>query len=104
MANIRIALVSRTDRLSKPQLTRVAAALNKQLKNDFGPAWQITATIEVFDPSQDIPPDYWPVTVRDRIEPEGLGRFIRRKTADRLQRSPMGRTGRLASAMTRWKC
>src|SRR5262249_7210462 len=71
MTNIRLALVARTNRLSKGEVTRVAAALNKQLKNDFGPAWQINATIEAFDASKDVPPDYWPVTVRDRIEPAG---------------------------------
>jgi hypothetical protein len=66
-----VALVSETRRLPFKEVTKVAAALNKQLQRDFLPVWNISAAITPFAHSKDIPADFWPLTVRDHIEPAG---------------------------------
>ncbi|MCD0505836.1 DNA-processing protein DprA, partial [Bordetella petrii] len=56
------------------QLTRVAAALQKQAIRDFAPLWQIPASVDAFDSLHDVPVGYWPMIVRDDIgEPGAAG-------------------------------
>jgi hypothetical protein len=44
-------------------LTKVAAALSKQVLRDFGPVWSVQATIDPFPRLDDVPIDYWPIIV-----------------------------------------
>lgn len=69
-----LALVSETDEITPSQLTRVAAALQKQAIRDFGPLWRIPASVDAFDSLHDVPVGYWPMIVRDDIgEPGAAG-------------------------------
>ncbi|MCX5009926.1 hypothetical protein OG765_02840 [Streptomyces sp. NBC_00555] len=64
-----LALVSETQntQISASQLTRVAAALQKQATRDFGPLWQVEATVDAFDSLDDVPLGYWPLIVVDDV-------------------------------------
>jgi hypothetical protein len=66
MAMIKVALVAKTKAISAIELRRVAAALNRQLKEHFGPIWKIDAQVAAV--SGVVPEGHWPVTIRDRIE------------------------------------
>lgn len=64
-----VALVADTGRLSLRDITRVAAAFQKQATRDFGPLWQVQATVDGFERLEDVPLGYWPILVGD----EGQG-------------------------------
>ncbi|MEU7137017.1 hypothetical protein [Streptomyces sp. NPDC046261] len=66
-----LALVSETDQITPSQLTRVAAALQKQAIRDFAPLWNLPASVDAFDKLDDVPVGYWPMIVRDDIGMEG---------------------------------
>lgn len=63
----RIALVSETDFIPFADLARVSAALQKQVTDDFGPVWNVQATVDPFARVTEIPLGYWPVVIRDDI-------------------------------------
>jgi FRG domain-containing protein len=68
---ITVVLISKTKKISKAELRRVAAALDRQVKEHLGPAWNISAEVRpCFRPS-DRPRNSWPVTVRDRLKEKG---------------------------------
>jgi len=71
MLNRNLALVADTKKITPSQLTKVAAALQKQATRDFGPLWDIKANVSGFARLQDVPTDYWPVIVRDDIKTPG---------------------------------
>jgi len=71
MLNRNLALVADTKKITPSQLTKVAAALQKQATRDFGPLWDIQANVSGFTRLQDVPTDYWPVIVRDDIKTPG---------------------------------
>ena len=54
-------------------LTRVAAALQRQLREHFGPLWQIDATISPFVDWNTVPPDYVRLIVVDHLDSGSLG-------------------------------
>ncbi|MBB4893588.1 hypothetical protein FHS39_002619 [Streptomyces olivoverticillatus] len=66
-----LALVSETTRIDSSQLSRVAAALQKQATRDFTPLWGVPATVDAFDKLEDVPVGYWPVIVKDDIGTPG---------------------------------
>lgn len=66
-----VAVVSETNQITPSQLSRVAAALQKQATRDFGPLWNVSATVDPFDKLDDVPIGYWPVIVRDDINEPG---------------------------------
>ncbi len=61
-----VALVTETDKMPLDRLARIAAALQKQVMRDFGPAWGIEATVAAFPSSA--PANYMPVIVRDHVD------------------------------------
>lgn len=69
MLIVQLALVSETqaNQISPSQLNRVAAALQKQATRDFGPIWQVDATVDAFDRLEDVPVGYWPLIVVDDV-------------------------------------
>ena len=71
MLNRNLAVVADTKKITPSQLTKVAAALQKQATRDFGPLWDIQANVSGFARLQDVPTDYWPVIVRDDIKTPG---------------------------------
>ncbi len=56
-------------------VSAVAAALQKQATRDFGPLWQVTATVSAFDALEAVPVDYWPVIIRDDIDQPGAAGY-----------------------------
>jgi hypothetical protein len=73
--NAHVALVSETTHVSFKHLTQVAAAAQKQVTRDFGPLWQVNATVDAFDSLESVPVDYWPVIIRDDINEPGAAGF-----------------------------
>jgi hypothetical protein len=69
MANLirQLALVSEAKQIDLAEVTRVAAALDKQATRDFAPLWGINSSIHAFDRLEDVPLGYWPMIVQDDI-------------------------------------
>jgi hypothetical protein len=66
-----VALVSESDQVSLSDLTQAGAALQTQVTRDFGPIWDVDATVDVFKSLDDVPTGYWPVLVQDDIHNAG---------------------------------
>jgi hypothetical protein len=62
-----LALLSQSTAISFSDLTRVAAALSKQVARDFAPIWDIQATVDAFHTLTDVPLGYWPIVIKDTI-------------------------------------
>ena len=75
MLPIHVALVADTDSVSAREITRVAAALAKQVTRDFGPLWGVLATVDPVFSLEDVPVDYWPIVLRDKIKVPGADGF-----------------------------
>jgi hypothetical protein len=61
------ALVSEINEVSASELTRISAALQKQALRDFGPIWEVQATVDPFVRLEDVPLGYWPIIVEQDI-------------------------------------
>lgn len=72
MLPINVALVSEVPDVEISELTRVAAAIQKQVMRDFSPIWEISASVAAFAAVQDVPVDYWIVTLCYDV-PDGSG-------------------------------
>jgi hypothetical protein len=70
-----VALVSDTPSVSFSDVSAVAAALQKQATRDFGPIWQVSATVSAFAALESVPVDYWPVIVRANINQPGAAGY-----------------------------
>ncbi len=70
-----VALVPDTPTVSFRDVSAVAAALQKQATRDFGPIWQLSATVSAFDALESVPVDYWPVIIRDDIDQPGAAGY-----------------------------
>src|SRR5262249_21691191 len=57
-----VALVSEVE-IDFSDLTRAAAALQKQVARDLKPIWDIEATVDAFHKLEDVPLGYWPVII-----------------------------------------
>ncbi len=68
-----LALVSETASVQISELTRVSAALQKQLTRDVLQHWDVQGTVDAFDSLTDVPPGYWPIIVRDDIGQDASG-------------------------------
>lgn len=71
MLAVHVALVSESKAADVRALTRVAAALQKQVTRDFSPIWGIAATVNAFTTLDDVPSGYWKVVVLDDIKTPG---------------------------------
>src|SRR3954468_21928486 len=65
MLPINLALVSEVAGHAPADLARVAAALQRQATRDFGPIWQVKASVDAFPTLHAVPPGYWPMIVRN---------------------------------------
>jgi hypothetical protein len=70
-----VALVPDSPSISLADVSSVAAAIQKQVTRDFGPLWQISATVDAFEKLEAVPIDYWPVIVRDDIKEPGAAGY-----------------------------
>lgn len=74
MLPIHLALVSLAPAVGFAELSVVSAALQKQLVRDFGPIWNVEATIDVFARLEDVPLGYWRILVVDTFAHGGQHR------------------------------
>jgi hypothetical protein len=70
---LHIALVSITTDVTLAQLAPVAAAIQKQVSRDFGPLWNVEATVDAFDKLEDVPVGYWHVLLQDELPSGAAG-------------------------------
>ena len=49
--------------LTAAVMSQVAAAIQKQVSRDFGPIWDVKATVDSFGSLDDVPLGYWPILV-----------------------------------------
>ena len=69
-----VALVAEKSSITPSELTRVAAALQKQAVRYLGPIWDVEATVDAFTKLEDVPLDSWPIIVNDDIgDPSAAG-------------------------------
>jgi hypothetical protein len=74
---LHIALVSITNEVTLAQLAPVSAAIQKQISRDFGPMWNVDATVDAFDKLEDVPVGYWHVLLQDEL-PNGAAGLHKR--------------------------
>jgi len=67
MAVTQVVLVSQSKETDPDYVAQVAAALNRQVIDDFGPIWGVTATVHAFSGLAMMPPDAWLLVVKDDI-------------------------------------
>ena len=75
MTTKHVALVSHTPSISFESVSIVSAAIQKQVTRDFGPLWDVNATVDAFPKLEMVPVDYWPVIIRDDINEPGAAGF-----------------------------
>src|ERR1700738_2421452 len=63
-----VALVATPDEVDTSELTAVAAALQVQATRDFGPLWNVAATVTAFTKLDDVPVGHWPIVVQKTID------------------------------------
>lgn len=68
MLTINLALVSEIEDHDPTDLARVGAALQRQVTRDFGPVWDVRATLDVFPKLEDVPVGYWPMMIVEDVE------------------------------------
>lgn len=66
-------LVSLTKDISLAQLAPVSAAIQKQISRDFGPIWNVEATVDAFEKLEDVPVGYWHVLLQDELPNSAAG-------------------------------
>src|SRR6266508_571444 len=79
MLTINLGLVSEVEGHDPSDVARVAAALQKQATRDFGPIWDVSATVDAFPRLEDVPVGYWPMIVETDIN---TPRFFEPRRAD----------------------
>ncbi|HKO02754.1 MAG TPA: hypothetical protein VJ032_13730, partial [Thermoanaerobaculia bacterium] len=60
-----VGVVSQSRKLKSSDVAAASAAIQKQISRDFGPIWQIDATVSYFEKLTDVPLGYWPVIIKD---------------------------------------
>jgi hypothetical protein len=75
MTTNHVALVSDTPSVTFADVANVSAAIQKQVTRDFGPLWDVSATVDPFPKLEAVPVDYWPVIIRDDIKQPGAAGF-----------------------------
>lgn len=73
LAQVAIVPESDDDGIAMSNLTRVAAALQKQVTRDFSPIWEVDATVDAFERLEDVPLGYWPIIISRNTPDFALG-------------------------------
>jgi hypothetical protein len=68
---VNLALVSEVEGHDPSDVARVSGALQKQASRDFGPYWEVEATVDAYPRLEDVPVGYWPMVVKADIEVPG---------------------------------
>lgn len=69
-----LAIVSVVDHDALPveEITRVSAAIQKQVLRDFAPIWGVQATVDFFPTLDDVPVGSWPLIIVDSAPGPGI--------------------------------
>ena len=67
-----IAVINESAQLPAGELAQAVAAVQKQVTNDFGPAWGVTATVDAFPTIADKPLESCPVVIRNQVPAAGV--------------------------------
>lgn len=70
MLAVNLALVSEVKGHDPSGVARVAAALQRQAVRDFGPIWNVAASVDAFPRLEDVPVGYWPMILETDIKTE----------------------------------
>jgi hypothetical protein len=62
-----IAVINESDNLIPGDLAKAVAAVQRQVTEDFGPVWDVAATVTAVPSLNEMPLGYWPVVIRDEI-------------------------------------
>ena len=65
---VHVSIVPKGIQLDHAELTRVAAAINQQVQRDFGPLWNVHASVDAFTRIEDVPVDSWPVFITAKVD------------------------------------
>lgn len=68
MATVHVALVPDNVQVDPSEVTRVAAAVSRQVQTDFASVWTVSATVDPFTKLEDVPLGYWPVIIRQNVK------------------------------------
>jgi hypothetical protein len=71
MLPVNLAIVSEVSGHDPSDVSRVAAALQRQATRDFAPLWNVHATVDAFPRLDDVPIGYWPMIVETDIDVPG---------------------------------
>jgi hypothetical protein len=71
-----VALVSKAKGVSQTAVSHVAAAVQKQVLRDFGPIWNVQASVDSFPKVENVPLGAWTVMVLDDIHDSALGYHV----------------------------
>ena len=63
MLTVNLALVSEVEGHDPSDVSRVAAALQRQATRDFAAVWGVSATIDALPRLEDVPVGYWPMMI-----------------------------------------
>jgi hypothetical protein len=73
LAQVAIVPENKNTGVTMSDLTRVAAALQKQVTRDFSPIWETEATVDAFPSLDDMPLGYWPIVISNDAPDDALG-------------------------------
>jgi len=62
-----IAVINESANINPGDFAKAVAAVQRQITEDFGPIWDVAATLAAVPSLDDKPFGYWPVVVRDEI-------------------------------------
>lgn len=68
MLHKQVAIISEVPSIGLGEVSQVAAAIQRQVMNDFSPIWDIEAAVSAFARLEDVPLGYWPVMVIPDVE------------------------------------
>jgi hypothetical protein len=71
MADIYVSIVNRCTVLNDTEVSRVVLALQKQVDNDFGPAWGVSAKLQFVPNGGKLDPQHWWLVVLDDSDQAG---------------------------------
>src|SRR5260370_37861991 len=83
---VEIGLVLINKEVTVANLAPVSAAIQKQISRDFGPMWNVEATVDASDTLEDVPIGYWHVLLQDEL-PTGAAGLHKRDD----QKQPLAR-------------
>jgi hypothetical protein len=63
-----IAIVSESSAVPQDLVSRISAAVQKQVTRDVAPIWEVSATVDSFARLEDVPLGSWPILIQDHLD------------------------------------